>query len=87
MKIKENGKQITIYEKLKWVPVSKTDIFKVRLKYLIKYCIKIEIIIMILQQIGACIYKYWDITNVLYPLIIIILLVFLGILEIKPSKN
>ncbi|MCM1256860.1 MAG: hypothetical protein NC307_03305 [Roseburia sp.] len=82
MRYTEEGSEVSIYEKLKWMPVSRKDIFKVRREYLAKFCLKVGAVTLALQQIGACLSHSWEIFNLLAPVALAILLFLLGIFDI-----
>lgn len=66
VQIKDNGKLSNIYEKLKYIPISKKDIFMVRLNYLWKECRKCLIIMFIAQMFGTIVNQHISIWNFLY---------------------
>lgn len=82
LQIKDKGKQIPIYEKLKWMPVSKKDVIKVRQSYLLQFCIKVGIIIFFGQQLGALLSGCFNLMNICYPIVMWLLLVGSGSLYI-----
>lgn len=63
----ENRKAVSIYQKLKWLPVEKREIQAVRRSYLNAFVGKVLIACLILQQAGAWLNGGWYIGNVLYP--------------------
>lgn len=79
----EDGIEVSIYEKLKWMPISRTDILKVRREYLAKYCLKVGAAILILQQIGAVLFKSWGILNLLAPIALTVLIFLVGTVNIN----
>ncbi len=78
----EEGKSISIYEKLKWMPVAKRRIQAVRREYMIKFCVKAGAAMFIVQQIGGILDGSWGIFNVLYPLWEVFFLFLVGIIDI-----
>lgn len=83
LRFTEEGREVKIYEKLKWMPVSRKDIFKVRREYLVKFCLKAGIAALVLQQIGAGLQKSFGISNILAPTALAVLLFLLGTVDIK----
>lgn len=83
LKYAEEGREVSIYEKLKWMPVSRKDIFKVRREYLGKFCLRVGIAALILQQIGAALSKSWGLFNLLAPAALAVLLFLVGIFDIN----
>lgn len=81
----EDGRAVGIYEKLKWMPVSRKDILKVRREYLAKFCLKVGAVILVLQQIGACLSRSWWIFNLLAPIAMTVFLFLVGMVDI--SRN
>lgn len=79
----EEGREVNIYEKLKWMPVSKKNIFKVRREYLGSFCLRAGIAALILQQIGAALSKSWGIFNLLAPVALAVLLFLMGMVDMK----
>lgn len=67
MVVYENRKAVSIYQKLKWLPVEKREIQAVRRSYLNAFVGKILIACLVLQHLGAWISGSWCIGNVLYP--------------------
>lgn len=87
--VKESEDTISIYKKLRYIPVSREAIFHVRLRYLYHYC-KIKVVIFLILQIGITLIalKTISIWNLLYPLIWVGVTNFLaGILFIYPFKK
>lgn len=67
MVVYENRKAVSIYQKLKWLPVEKREMKAVRRSYLNAFVGKVLIACLILQQAGALLNGSWYIGNVLYP--------------------
>ena len=78
--IKEFKTEISIYKKLKYCPIDKKDIIKVRFSYLIKYLLIVLVILNIIHCF-SCMYWYHfiKISSFLYILFIILAFVFLPI--------
>lgn len=70
MMIAESGKQVSIYQKLKWSPISKQEIRKARMKYMSEFCLKVLVVAMILQQISSALSGTFGIASLLYPIIV-----------------
>lgn len=70
IKVTEDGKMHSIYEKLKYLPVSKKEIQWVRIEYLIEF-LKIPLIVAVVAQLaGAWLSNHAiGVANVLYPLL------------------
>lgn len=83
LKVMEEGKEVNIYEKLKWMPVSKREVFAVRREYLAVFCLKAGAVMVVLQQIGACLSHNWGILNLLFPITETFFLFLLGIFDIN----
>ncbi|MGM9534350.1 MAG: hypothetical protein ACI3VR_03820 [Intestinibacter sp.] len=77
---KESETEISIYKKLKYCPIDKKDIIKVRFSYLIKYLLIILVILSIINCF-SCMYWYHciKISSFLYILFIILAFGFLPI--------
>ena len=75
--IKEFKTEISIYKKLKYCPIDKKDIIKVRFSYLIKYLL----IVLVILNCFSCMYWYHfiKISSFLYILFIILAFGFLPI--------
>ncbi len=83
----ENKKNISIYEKLKFMPVSQIDIFKVRLGYLGKECVRFFVVALLIQIIGAALAKQIDIRNLLYPLFVMLSVFLLLLTSLIPPLH
>ena len=59
---------ISIYEKLRYAPVSKREIVAVRLEYLRRYCIPMSIVNLLMGLLGMLIEKQWKPFVILYTL-------------------
>lgn len=70
MMVTEEGKQISIYKKLKWMPVSKKDIAAVRREYLNRFCLKVGIASACLQITGAFLNHSLDVNSFLFPVFV-----------------
>ena len=78
--IKEFKTEISIYKKLKYCPIDKKDIIKVRFSYLIKYLLIVLVILNIINCF-SCMYWYHfiKISSFLYILFLILAFGFLPI--------
>lgn len=78
--IYENRENISIYKKLKYLPINLNDVVKARWKYLKKSVLKIMIICLIAHSF-SCIY-FLHVSNIfwiiLYPVIIVLIFGVLG---------
>lgn len=83
MRYVENGRSVSLYAKLKWMPVSKKEFLAVRRGYLLKFCLKTGGCIWILQQIGACLARTWGAENALFPLVFTGFMYLVGIFDIN----
>lgn len=83
MKCTEEGKEVGVYEKLKWMPVLKKEFLAVRREYLANFCLKAGAAVLILQQIGACLERNWGILNLLVPIAQTVWLFLLGMFDIN----
>ena len=83
MRCVENGKSVSLYVKLKWMPVSKREFLAVRRGYLRKFCVGTGVFLWILQQIGACLACTWGAENALFPLAFTAALYLVGIFDIN----
>ncbi len=70
MVITEKGKIISVFQKLKWTPISKKEIRVARIKYVSEFCLKVLVVAMILQQISAALSGTFGIVSLLYPIIV-----------------
>ena len=73
MHMNQNGKNVSIYKMLRFLPVERKEICQVRKEYLNKFIVKIGIISFTFQQIGAVLDHSWSVGNVCYPIIVIAL--------------
>lgn len=76
-------KGISIYMVLRWMPVDKKEIYKVRREYLDRLVLKVAIVIFVLQQAGALLNHSWNVWNIVYPLATAGLIWLSGVLYIK----
>lgn len=76
-------KGTSIYMVLRWMPVDKKEIYKVRREYLDRLVLKVAIVIFLLQQVGALLDHSWNVWNIVYPLAIAGLIWLSGVLNIK----
>lgn len=73
----------SIYEKLKWLPVSKKEIREVRMGYLNKYCLKLFVIGVGLQQAASLLNHSFGLKSLLYPMILYLLVWLGGAVQIR----
>lgn len=68
--VTENGKQKSIYQKLKYLPVDKKEIWHVRIEYVVKFLKTPIIVALVAQVIGAWAFNgRIGIENIIYPLV------------------
>jgi len=70
MMITEKGKIVSVFQKLKWSPISKKEICMARIKYVSEFCLKVLVIAMLFQQIGSALSGTFGIASLLYPVIV-----------------
>lgn len=70
MVIAEKGKIVSVFQKLKWSPISKKEICMARIKYISEFCLKGLVAALILQQIGSALSGTFGIVSLLYPVIV-----------------
>ncbi len=87
VQIKDNGKLSNIYEKLKYIPISKKEIFMVRLNYLWKEWRKCLVIIFIAQMLGAIIAQHISIWNFVYIAATGLIFFLNGLLLVLPKGH
>lgn len=80
MVVVEDGKQTTIYKKLKWMPVNKKDIQKVRGKYLGNYIRKLFAVALLEQIVVSVLAGCFSIFTLLYAISIVAAVTVIGIL-------
>ena len=80
-------KGTSIYMVLRWMPVDKKEIYKVRREYLDRLVLKVAIVIFLLQQVGALLDHSWNVWNIVYPLAIAGLIWLSGVLNIKMAMR
>ena len=80
-------KGTSIYMVLRWMPVDKKEIYKVRREYLDRLVLKVAIVIFLLQQVGALLDHSWNVWNIVYPLVIAGLIWLSGVLNIKMAMK
>ncbi len=66
LKAWEGGKNVSVYKKLKYMPVAKAEIRKVRFGYLNRFCIKISTAGFFLQQLMSFLNHSFGLTSVLF---------------------
>ena len=84
VQIKENGKIVSIYEKLEYIPISKKDIFMARLQYLGKEWRRCMLLALIAQLIGAGFNHKVSIWNFIYIGAYGVILFLIGFCYILP---
>lgn len=90
IQVKEEGNgegPVTVYDYLKYVPISPQDIFYIRVQYLLGFILRRLILLYLIQGIVfvARHYIVWKVTVVPFGYM---LLVFMGVLlEIKPNNT
>ena len=77
--VTDGGKQVSIYQKLKWVPVSRKEIRFSRVKYLNAFCLKFFVASMLMQQLTSFVGGSFGIASLLYPIIFWLLIWLIGI--------
>ena len=70
MVIPENGKIVSVFQKLQWSPISKKEIRQARIKYVSEFCLKVLVAAMLLQQIGSALSGMFGIASLLFPIIV-----------------
>jgi hypothetical protein len=89
MTVVEKGKQVSVYQKLRYVPVSVWDVFRVRLGYLRGFCEK-KLVVYLVGQVAVTLIALRTISawNVFYPVLWVGITSFLpGFLRIYPWKS
>lgn len=81
--VKEKDKITGIYEKCKWLPVSRKDIRKVRREYLFQFSIKVGAAAFFCQLLGAALSEKVGFGNVAYPVCVWLLVLGIGNLYIS----
>lgn len=81
--VKEKEKNTSIYEKCKWLPVSRKDIRKVRREYLFHFSVKMGIVALLCQLFGAALSGKVGFWNVAYPVLVWLLVLGIGNLDIS----
>ncbi|MBD5465605.1 MAG: hypothetical protein HDR22_07280 [Lachnospiraceae bacterium] len=76
--VKEKEKTIGIYEKCKWLPVSRKDIRKVRREYLFHFSVKMGIVVLLCQLFGAALAGKVGFLNVAYPVLVWLFVLGIG---------
>lgn len=76
--VKEKEKTIGIYEKCKWLPVSRKDIRKVRREYLFHFSVKMGIVVLLCQLFGAALAGKVGFWNVAYPVLVWLFVLGIG---------
>lgn len=77
--VTDGGKQVSIYQKLKWTPVSRKEIRLSRVKYLSTFCLKFFVASMLMQQMTSFVGGSFGIGSLLYPIIFWLLIWLIGI--------
>lgn len=80
--VREKEKVSSIYEKCKWLPVSRKAVRKVRREYLFQFSIKVGIAAFLCQLFGAALSGKIGIWNVAFPVLVWLLLLGIGNLYI-----
>ncbi len=76
--VREKGKPASIYEKCKWLPVSRKVIRKVRREYLFQFSVKIGIAVFLCQMFGAALSGKAGFGNVAFPVLVWLLVWGIG---------
>lgn len=84
--IRENGERVSIYTKLKWMPVSKHAIQAVRMEYLNRFCLRLTAASVFMHTGGAVMSKSFGMVNLIYPLLACFLAWLGGIAYINMVK-
>ena len=79
MIVQDKGKQVSIYQNLKWTPVSRKEIRLSRVKYLSEFCFKFFVASMLLQQMTSFVGRSFGIGSLLYPIVFWLLIWLIGI--------
>lgn len=69
LSVKENGNIVSIYKKLSYMPVTKSEIRKVRVGYLNRICIRIGVAAFILQQLVSLLNRSFGFQSVIFALV------------------
>lgn len=85
MKIKENGKTIYIYEKLKYIPINFENITFVRIQYLLKHTCEVLVIYIVSNFIGGIFIQEIDINVNLIIWLIVYSSLFVLIFGLLPD--
>lgn len=83
----EKGKNISVYELLEYFPVSKKDIFRVRLGYLINKMKKHIWVMYLFQVIYIVGEKKIGVENFLIPLITVGITMVMGAVSMRPLRG
>lgn len=83
--VREKGKAYGIYEKCKWLPVSRKVIRKVRREYLFQFSMKVGIGAFFCQLFGAVLSGRVGFWNVAFPVLVWFLVLGIGNLYISFS--
>lgn len=68
LKVRENGRSISIYKKLKFMPVSKAEIRKARFAHLNHFCVRLCTAGFLIQQLASLLNHSFGKTSVLSAL-------------------
>lgn len=85
--VKEEGKQVSLFKKLRGLPICSKELERSRVSYLKRFCIKLGTVVFLFQQIGACLDRCWSWINSLAPLVAIVAFYMLGYVDIKLAEK
>lgn len=86
LQIRENGEKVSIYTKLKWMPVSKRSIQAVRMEYLNRFCLRLTAASVFMHVGGAVMSESFGMVNLIYPLFACFLAWLGGVVYIQRVK-
>lgn len=81
-RVQEGRQQVSIYIKLRYMPVTKAQIRKVRYGYLNRFCCKLGIVAFVLQETVSLVNHSFGLLSVLVVLVWIVLMWAIGLIFI-----
>lgn len=85
--VRENGKSISIYEKMIYIPVDFADMYDIRKTELRRDNINYLVICLLVQNVSAVFFHMWSIGSLVYPVIASALIYLAGYVVIRVPKK
>lgn len=87
LSVNESGSFVPIYEKLRYMPVTRRDIALVRMKYLNEFCVRMLLLHLVAGQFAMLFETKWHLLSIVYPFLLSALLWLGGMVTICASRK